>query len=165
MEISKNIYCDTDKVVANSNIKITYANVLASQDKSNDIFIHYGFGSAWENVKTQKMHKTEDGYEISIAVLDSDTLNFCFRDSEDGWDNNDGQNYSIAINPQEISDDAIPSLKEDIDESQESALVQVNHLSKLYMFNKRIRLLLYKIIKFVPKLVTGNFKKKKEDAV
>ena len=57
MELSKNIFFNTDKLVENSKVKISYTGSLF-QDASQEVFIHYGFGHNWENVNDVKMEKT-----------------------------------------------------------------------------------------------------------
>ena len=60
MELSKNIFFNTDKLVENSKVKISYLGKLY-QDGSDVVSIHYGFGSNWDNVTDIKM---ENGYIV-----------------------------------------------------------------------------------------------------
>lgn len=46
MELVKNIFFNTDKLVENSNVKISYTGDLF-QNNSEEVFIHYGFGLNW----------------------------------------------------------------------------------------------------------------------
>ena len=48
MELVKNIFFNTDKLVENSVVKISYTGKLF-QDGSDEVFIHYGFGNSWDN--------------------------------------------------------------------------------------------------------------------
>ena len=43
MELSKNIFFNTDKLVENSKVKISYLGELY-QENSDEVTIHYGFG-------------------------------------------------------------------------------------------------------------------------
>ncbi len=43
MELVKNIFFNTDKLVEKSKVKISYAGKLF-QDRSEEVYIHYGFG-------------------------------------------------------------------------------------------------------------------------
>ena len=53
MELVKNIFFNTDKLVENSKVKISYTGNLF-QNASTDVSIHYGFGLNWENVNDIK---------------------------------------------------------------------------------------------------------------
>ena len=93
MELVKNIFFNTDKLVENTKIKISYTGILF-EENSSDVYLHYGYGLQWDNVSEIKMEKTELGYQAEIELKSSDSLNLCFRNSEDVWDNNNYQNYS-----------------------------------------------------------------------
>ena len=47
MELTKNIFFNTDKLVENSKVKISYLGQLY-QDASEEVSIHYGFGQNWD---------------------------------------------------------------------------------------------------------------------
>ena len=96
MELVKNIFFNTDKLVENSNIKISYTGKFF-QDNSEEVFIHYGFGINWDNLNEIKMEKTELGFQAEITLLEGDTFNFCFRNGNNEWDNNNCQNYTFEI--------------------------------------------------------------------
>ena len=49
MELTKNIFFNTDKLVANSTVKISYSGKLF-QEQAEEVFIHYGFGNNWDNL-------------------------------------------------------------------------------------------------------------------
>ena len=57
MELSKNIFFNTDKLVENSKVKISYTGELF-QNASTEVSIHYGFGINWDNVNDVAMEKT-----------------------------------------------------------------------------------------------------------
>ena len=92
MELVKNIFFNTDKIIENSKLKISYVGSLY-QNGSEEVFLHYGFGMQWDNVSDIKMEKTELGFQCEIDILESESLNLCFRNSNNEWDNNDC-NYS-----------------------------------------------------------------------
>ena len=91
MELTKNIFFNTDKLVENSTVKISYTGKFF-QDASNEVSIHYGFGINWDNINDIVMEKTELGYQAEINLLEGDTFNFCFKNNNNEWDNNNGQN-------------------------------------------------------------------------
>ena len=56
MELVKNIFFNTDKLTPNSTVKISYTGKFF-QDKSEEVYIHYGFGNNWENLTDTKMER------------------------------------------------------------------------------------------------------------
>ena len=150
MELIKNIFFNTDKLMQNSKVKISYTGVLFEND-CEEVYIHYGFGISWDNLSEIKMEKTELGFQTEIDLIESDTFNFCFRNGNNEWDNNDYQNYVF-----ELEKPSLELIVKDIDTS----LDRPNRLRKSYIWSKKIRLAVYKIITYVPKLISGNYKKK-----
>ena len=153
MELVKNIFFNTDKLVENTKIKISYTGKLF-EENSSDVYLHYGYGLQWDNVSEIKMEKTELGYQAEIELMSSDSLNLCFRNSEDVWDNNNYQNYSFPIEKLEVS--LVPK-------DVTSALDAPRRLKKSYIWSKKIRLAIYKIMHYFPKLISGNYKRKVSD--
>lgn len=151
MELTKNIFFNTDKLVENSKVKISYTGNLF-QNASKDVSIHYGFGSNWENVCDAKMERTELGFQIEVELMSSDTFNFCFYNENGEWDNNFGNNYVFQIEkkPTELI----------VLDDEPVSLGNVRKLRKSYIWSKKIRLAVYKIITYLPKLISGNYKKK-----
>ena len=150
MELVKNIFFNTDKLVENRNVKISYTGKFF-QENSEEVFIHYGFGTYWDNLSEVKMEKTELGFQAEIALIDSDSFNFCFRNENNEWDNNNFENYVFPLESQNT--DLIVS-------EINSSLDRPNKLRKSYLWSKKIRLAIYKIITYVPKIISGNYKKK-----
>ena len=101
MELVKNIFFNTDKLIENSKVKISYTGTFF-QDSSTEVFFHYGFGSNWDNVKDIKMEKTELGFQTEIELNSSETFNFCFFNEKGEWDNNCGNNYSFPIEKKNV---------------------------------------------------------------
>ncbi len=149
MELTKNIFFNTDKLVANSTVKISYTGKLF-QNEAESVFIHYGFGLNWENLTDIEMNKTELGFQAEITLNDSECFNFCFNDGNGNWDNNDGQNYSFAIE----------ELPTSLVLQDELGLDAKPGLRKAYIWSKKIRLAIYKVITYLPKLISGNYKRK-----
>ncbi len=77
-------------------ITVMYDGLLSKSGASH-IFVHTGFGNSWDNSYDYPMTKTASGFETTISVEESDTLNICFKDCADNWDNNTGRNYSFDI--------------------------------------------------------------------
>ena len=47
MELSKNIFFNTDRLVQNSKVKVSYSGALFQANAEN-VFIHYGFDNDWK---------------------------------------------------------------------------------------------------------------------
>ena len=150
MELTKNIFFNTDKLIQNTKVKISYTG-LFFENESEDVYIHYGFGSFWDNLTEVKMEKTELGFQVEVELLESDTFNFCFRNENNEWDNNEYHNYVFPLEAQSL--DLVVT---DFDTS----LDRPNRLRKTYIWSKKVRLAIYKIITYVPKLISGNYKRK-----
>lgn len=157
MELVKNIFFNTDKIIENSKLKISYVGSLY-QNASEEIFLHYGFGINWDNVSDMKMEKTELGFQCEIDILESDLLNLCFRNSNNEWDNNNGENYIFSI--EKIEKEEIEEENTALVVTQDSGMQIRKGLSKTYIWSKKVRIAVYKIIKFFPKIISGNYKRK-----
>lgn len=149
MELIKNIFFNTDKLVENSKVKISYAGKLF-QDNCEEVYIHYGFGLNWDNIGEIKMEKTELGFQAEVELISSETFNFCFRNFKNEWDNNGGQNYVFPIEKVELA----------LVVKEKSFLDAPRKLRKSYIWSKKVRLAVYKLITYLPKLISGNYKRK-----
>ena len=149
MEVLKNIFFNTDRLVQASTVKISYTGELFKQN-AEEVFIHYGFDNDWKELNEIKMDKTEMGFQAEIELPVYDTLNFCFRDGNNNWDNNNLSNYVFPI---EKSETALVI-------RDELAVENKRHLRKSYIWSKKIKLAIYKLLVYVPKLISGNYKRK-----
>ena len=154
MELMKNIFFNTDKLIENTDVKISYTGKFF-QDGCDEVFIHYGFGLNWDGLNEVKMEKTELGFQAELLLGVGESFNFCFKNSANEWDNNDGQNYSVELEkPQTdliVLDDEITTLG------------TARKLRRSYLWSKKVRLAVYKIITYLPKLISGNYKKKHKE--
>ena len=151
MELTKNIFFNTDKLVENTKVKISYTGDLF-QNASDEVSIHYGFGLNWDNVNDIKMEKTDLGFQAEIELGEGETFNFCFKDGNDCWDNNDGQNYIFPL--EKVQHELL------VLEDEPVALGPVRKLRRSYLWSKKVRLAVYKIITYLPKIISGNYKRK-----
>ena len=151
MELTKNIFFNTDKLVENSKVKISYIGKLY-QDDSDEVFIHYGFGPNWDKVNDIQMQKTDLGFQAEINLLEGDSFNFCFKNSNDIWDNNEGKNYVFPL--EKIQTELI------VLEDEPVSLGSARKLRRSYLWSKKVRLAVYKLITYLPKIISGNYKRK-----
>ena len=151
MELTKNIFFNTDKLVENSDVKISYTGKFF-QDGSEQVFLHYGFGINWDNVNEVEMKKTDLGFQAEINLLEGESFNMCFKNGNDEWDNNEGQNYSFPM--EKVSTELV------VLEDEPVSLGTARKLRKSYLWSKKIRLAVYKIITYIPKIISGNYKRR-----
>lgn len=151
MELTKNIFFNTDKLVENSTVKISYTGKFF-QEASNEVSIHYGFGMNWDNINDVIMEKTELGYQAEINLLEGDSFNFCFKNNNNEWDNNDGKNYVFPL--EKVQNELV------VLEDEPHSLGSARKLRKSYLWSKKLRLAVYKIITYLPKIISGNYKRK-----
>ena len=151
MELVKNIFFNTDRLTANSIIKISYTGKFY-QENCEKIIIHYGFGEQWKNVNDIEMEKTELGFQTEIDLLDGETFSLCFKNEKDEWDNNEGKNYVFPL--EKVSQELI------VLEDEPKSIGAARQLRKTYIWSKKIKLAVYKIITYLPKIISGNYKKR-----
>ena len=152
MELVKNIFFNTDKLIQGTTVKISYTGKFF-QDDSEKVYLHYGFDNEWKDINEVEMEKTDLGYQVEIELPEYDSFNFCLKNSNDIWDNNDGQNYSFIIEKNETA----------LVVKEENGIDTRRHLRKSYIWSKKIRLAIYKMLVYVPKLISGNYKRKIEE--
>lgn len=98
------VYVAPTPITGLQEVTVTYNGTLAKQG-AGEVFLHYGFGPGdWPVVNDVPMQKVGDRFETSFEVPDGGQLQFCFRDSSDNWDNNNGRNWSFIIH----DGDAVP---------------------------------------------------------
>ncbi len=149
MNLSNNIYFDGDLLKVDSPTKVIYSGFLAEKSP-NYIYMHYGYGIVWDNLQEVKLFKGISGYESDVTFTEFGDVNFCFRDSEGVWDNNDGNNYKAKVEKN------IP----DIPKSDSMALVELPKLKTAFLINRKIKITFYRIISFIGKLFSGKILRK-----
>lgn len=151
MELTKNIFFNTDKLVENSKVKISYTGKFF-QDECEKVIIHYGFGNNWANVNDVEMEKTELGFQTEIELNGEESFNLCFKNEKDEWDNNEGQNYVFPI--EKVVKELV------VLEDEPKTIGVARPLRKTYLWSKKVKLAVYKIITYLPKVISGNYKRK-----
>ncbi len=153
MELVKNIFFNTDKLTTNSKVKISYTGKFF-QDNSEEVKIHFGFGNDWENLSELPMRKTDLGFQIEVELMDKPTFNFCIKNEKNEWDNNNGNNYIFPIEHPDVALAVV----------EEKSIAHARKLRKTYLISKKLRLAIYKIIISIPKLISGNYRRKEKQA-
>ena len=98
------------------------------------------------------MNKTDLGFQAEIELLEGDSFNFCFKDSNNNWDNNEGENYIFPL--EKVQTELL------VLEDEPVSLGSARKLRRSYLWSKKVRLAVYKIITYLPKLISGNYKRK-----
>ncbi len=151
MELVKNIFFNTDKLIENSTVKISYTGEFF-QNGCEEVYAHYGFGNTWDNLNEVQMEKTELGFQTEIALCEGETFNLCFKNENGEWDNNNNQNYIFTLEK--------PSTELIVLDDEPKAIGTSRKLRRSYLWSKKIKLAVYKIITYLPKIISGNYKKK-----
>jgi len=78
-------------------VNVRYHGLLASSG-ADQVYMHTGYGAgSWQGIYDHCMHKTGNEWESSIKIDREGQFNFCFKDSADNWDDNNGLNWSYKI--------------------------------------------------------------------
>jgi hypothetical protein len=83
--------------VLGNNLTVNYHGMLAGTDA---LWLRAGYGQerTWKHVYDLPMVRTEDGsWEAILRRTSGEQVNLCFHDDAGHWDNNNGQNWSFAI--------------------------------------------------------------------
>ena len=140
MELVKNIFFNTDKIIEGNKVKISYVGYLF-QNGSEEVYLHYGFGMNWDNVSEVKMEKTELGFQCEIDILEGDTLNLCYHNEKQDVETVFENETALVV-------------------TKENGMQIRKGLRKTYIWSKKIKLAIYKLITCVPKIISGNYKRK-----
>ncbi|WP_018084811.1 carbohydrate-binding protein [Desulfurispora thermophila] len=85
-------------ITAGDEVTVLYNGLLAKSG-ADQIYLHVGYGDTdnWQAVYDHKMSKTGWGWVKTLEMPDAKRFNFCFKDSANNWDNNNGHNWSFVI--------------------------------------------------------------------
>lgn len=150
MELIKNIFFNTDKLIPFAKIKISYSGSLFNES-SEDVYIRYGFGNDWTETTDLKMTRSEIGFQTEIELTDAPFFNFCFFNDKDEWDNNNDLNYSFQI-------EKVPQTETEIE--SDICLLPTTNINKFYLWKKKLKLNIYKVVTYLPNLLLGKYKRK-----
>lgn len=91
------IYYNPDAAKKNSLLKIQYDGLLAKSG-AMDVYMRFATDKNFTNARDIKMNRTiGNKYEATIQTGTVDNIDFCFKDSANNWDNNNGGNYHISL--------------------------------------------------------------------
>lgn len=131
----------SNNLIKNGKTTITYSGSLF-RTGSEAITLVYGFGDNWDCTTEKEMTKNEHNFSVEIDLLNYDKINFCFRNSNNIWDNNNYLNYIAPIEePEEdynfiINENLIPEILNNLFETDlsvydDSAVSQEQDISDI----------------------------------
>jgi hypothetical protein len=92
----EDVYVEPHTTKQGDNMSINYQGLLRNSG-ADSVYLHYGFDQ-WHNAQTIPMNRSTDGiFRSEIKATGSKEINFCFKDSANNWDNNNGYNWNIHI--------------------------------------------------------------------
>lgn len=94
--VDKGVVINPSVPAVGDKVKIVYDGLLSKSGASH-VYAHIGFGNRWDNVQDVPMMKTPTGFEATLPVYSSDSINVAFKDCANNWDNNSGLNYSYDV--------------------------------------------------------------------
>lgn len=158
MELFRNIFFNTDKVVENTEVKVTYAGKLF-QNGSEDVTVHYGFGENWEDAQDLQMQKSELGFQADIYVKSNTKLNFCFRNNAGEWDNNNGSNYAFKIEKTNWQEEKNNNIENVVNENNAIQEKNTSLCNVTPTWGELIKKTFNNLAKYISKLFSGNKEK------
>ena len=75
---------------------IHYGGPLGKNAAADQVYFHFGYGTAWHNLGDIPMQWDAGNWFCEI-VPEAKEINFCFRDGANNWDNNEGANWNLRI--------------------------------------------------------------------
>ena len=100
--VDDGVYVKPTPISYGQQVTIWYSGLLARHG-ADQVYLHYGFGpGVWKDVRDVPMKRVgwvgdTPLWEASLEAKGFGTLEFCFHDSADHWDNNNGHNWVYEI--------------------------------------------------------------------
>lgn len=94
--LSNGVIINPPIAAAGENLKISYDGIL-SKNGSDEIIANVSFDASSNDIRKYEMTKNSTGFEVTIPVQNSDTMNITFMDKTNNADNNQGKSYTFDI--------------------------------------------------------------------
>jgi len=97
------VVVDPTPITLGEEVTVLYYGLLPNSG-ADEVYLHYGYGDAdnWQQVNSVRMEKTSRGFAKKVKIDHPSRFNFCFKDSANNWDNNNGFNWSYEVHNGEI---------------------------------------------------------------
>ncbi|MFY9114078.1 MAG: carbohydrate-binding protein [Dethiobacteria bacterium] len=77
-------------------VSVEYQGLLM-QSGADSVWMHCGF-DGWKNAMDIPMNRSVHGaFACDAKIQGNREMNFCFKDSADNWDNNNGNDWTCKI--------------------------------------------------------------------
>lgn len=79
-------------------VTIDYAGILSNSGAAS-VYLRASTDSGydWQNIYDHSMNRTVSGWQAQVPIQPGQTINFCFKDSANNWDNNNQHNWSLTL--------------------------------------------------------------------
>lgn len=77
-------------------VTLTYKGLLADHG-AEQVIAHIGYGENWDGKDYIPMSFEDGVFKTTFKVALPESLNVCFKDIAENWDNNYGSNYSFKV--------------------------------------------------------------------
>lgn len=116
MDFTKDIYINKEKAYENQDLVILYKGYLFENNLTTNVYLSYGYGNTWENKNEIKMKPSTFGYLATVHIKTGENLQFCFRDDNGNWDNNNQANYILPIyeSSEVLSFESLPETSQEV---------------------------------------------------
>ena len=95
--MEREVNVDPSPIPAGEEVRINYNGLLA-QHGAERVYLHFGIDEDWREASEIPMEYHDgEGWTANLRVEDADKLNFCFKDSANNWDNNNGHNWTFEV--------------------------------------------------------------------
>jgi hypothetical protein len=79
--LSNGVFISPTVPTAGERLKVEYDGLLAKSGASH-VYARIGFGNTWDSLYDYPMHRTASGFEATVPVARSETMNICFKDNQ-----------------------------------------------------------------------------------
>jgi hypothetical protein len=94
--LNEDVFVEPHVVRHGDSMSVNYRGLLRNSG-ADLVYLHYGF-DRWNNPHTVRMDRSDDGvFRSEIKAAGSNEINFCFKDSANHWDNNNGYNWNVYL--------------------------------------------------------------------
>ncbi len=95
--MEREVNVEPSPIPAGEEVMIKYNGLLA-QSGADRVYLHFGVDEDWRSSSYLPMeYRDHEGWTANLRIEDADKLNFCFKDSANNWDNNNGHNWTFEV--------------------------------------------------------------------
>jgi hypothetical protein len=96
MWVANGVAINEDPIGVNHSLDIKYAGLLRNSGAS-DVLLHCGI-DGWKETQDVWMQRQKDGtFTAQVKAAAAHEVNFCFKDTANNWDNNNGWNWKVGV--------------------------------------------------------------------